>query len=208
MIIDPKLTNPTSKTGHTKQLFSVPVFVKDVALDVQQAITAEIDAKIEAIRSGGPTIRPFGGTVESTFCYGQQDVAYHDLRQLNEAVNVALMEYLIDEEYQDPQTGFRVTETWFNFNKPHGLALQHSHIGRRLHIIYYYKSNGEDGDLELMHPIPHCANGHFPYDSPIEILHRIKPKIGRIVIMPAWLEHRVGENTTQDERISICFNLV
>jgi uncharacterized protein (TIGR02466 family) len=135
-------------------------------------------------------------------------VAYHDLRQLNEAVNVALMEYLTDEEYQDPQTGFRVTETWFNFHKTHGHALQHSHIGRRLHIIYYYQTNGEDGDLEIMHPIPFCHNGQFPYDSPIEILHRIKPKIGRVVIMPAWLEHRVAENTTSDERISICFNLV
>jgi len=48
----------------------------------------------------------------------------------------------------------------------------------------------------------------WPADQLRDQDFQVEPKEGRLVLFPSWLTHRVSVNRTDEERISIAFNLV
>ena len=85
---------------------------------------------------------------------------------------------------------------------------EHDHTGpfsnNVLSGIYYYKTNGSDGDLVFMSPNPFQLSGISSFgDSEV----RFKPEEGKLLLFPPWLRHRVEINKTEHIRISIAFNL-
>jgi uncharacterized protein (TIGR02466 family) len=95
---------------------------------------------------------------------------------------------------------------WVNINKSYNYNVMHSH-GRADMIGIYYVSVPEDsGNFVILRNdgSQYCNL----YDGRSDLLElNLKPKQGRLYIMPGYLWHYVEANESSSERISISFNV-
>ena len=109
---------------------------------------------------------------------------------------------------------------WANINRGgHGNEF-HSHPGAYWSCVYYVDDGGigEDpalgGELEFMDPrgaLPAMNAPHLAVNMPgglsAGVTERFTPKVGRLVMFPAWLMHQVRPYKGSAVRISIAMNL-
>ncbi len=105
---------------------------------------------------------------------------------------------------------------WININEPGNFQLDsntpHVHPGYFLSCVYYPKGALNSGDLYFLAPF----NGVIER-IPAVYLDRetgycdtrwsVRPEPGKLVIFPSWLMHWVTPNYSEDDRISIAFNI-
>ena len=108
-----------------------------------------------------------------------------------------------------------LTSMWVNINEEYHYNEWHIHPGAILSGAYYIKHDGssENGDIEFKHPkgvymkICHWPREIVEQDNEKTATHiNFIPKSNMILIFPAWLEHKVGNNLKNDSRISLSFN--
>ena len=99
---------------------------------------------------------------------------------------------------------------WFNISKKYNFNSIHNHPRCDLSGVYYVKvPKGDCGDIAFRDPRPSVAYGN-PFI--VERYHGgdlvvRKPEVGNMYIFPSSLDHSVKPNMTDDDRISISFNL-
>jgi uncharacterized protein (TIGR02466 family) len=83
----------------------------------------------------------------------------------------------------------------------------HAHPGYTIAGVYYFRVSDAQGGICFNNPNLMIYNAHFPEGrcSPQSI--ELIPKDGDIVLFPAWLQHSTHENTTDEDRISVAFNI-
>ena len=86
---------------------------------------------------------------------------------------------------------FRSQRLWVNINGPGHYNEWHTHYLARVGVIYL-KVPPKSGDIEFR-----------SYDE----VYRITPQAGQFLTFPGSLEHRVLENQSSENRISIAINL-
>ena len=108
---------------------------------------------------------------------------------------------------------------WANINRSgHGNEF-HSHPGAYWSGVYYVDDGGIAADpslggaLEFMDPRgtgPRMLAPHLGFVMPgivsVGINEMVQPKVGRMVIFPAWLLHQVRPYHGTAQRVSIAFN--
>ena len=99
----------------------------------------------------------------------------------------------------------RITESWFSLFKKGNYGHMHHHGGSDISGVYYVKTNGEDGNLFFDSPNPHL--GTSKVYSNLTPRHEFKPKEGNLMLFPGWLMQGIQTNTTDNERISLSFNV-
>ncbi|MAS48001.1 MAG: hypothetical protein CL557_11380 [Alphaproteobacteria bacterium] len=98
-----------------------------------------------------------------------------------------------------------VAESWFSLFKKGNYGHIHHHGGTDISGVYYIKTNGEDGNLFFETPNPHLGTSKI--FSNLTPRHEYKPEEGNIMLFPGWLMHGIQTNTTDNERISLSFNI-
>jgi len=81
---------------------------------------------------------------------------------------------------------------WFNISPPGASHKWHFHGGASQAGVFYIKTPVNCGCIEFKHK---------------EQLLSIEPYSGLLLLFPAILEHRVLENTSNEDRITLVFNL-
>ncbi len=189
-----------------EQVFATPIFIHTFDGEMLEKIQSEIAKEMPNILGTDVTI-PWGSGSATTYKPGRppNDIDTWRMAEVSKAIFWSIDQYLLKLNYSGP--GFRVWESWFNFNDYGGFQYDHCHAGFRISGVYYYQTNGEDGVLKFKNPNPHLAFGQWPADflQPDII---VKPEVGKMVLFPSWLEHRVTPNITDQQRISLSFNLV
>jgi uncharacterized protein (TIGR02466 family) len=101
-------------------------------------------------------------------------------------------------------------ECWANVNCKYAYNDVHNHPNAMLSGVYYVKAQADCGELALLDPrkqanvmLPGFSE-RTPLNSPLQ---RFAPEVGRLVIFPSWLEHGVDQNLSDEDRISISFNI-
>jgi uncharacterized protein (TIGR02466 family) len=110
---------------------------------------------------------------------------------------------------------FKVDENslqfWININQQDNHNLTHNHPRSFLSGVYYVKVPKNSGDLIFEHPYPLMKfwYQYFTESDKPESFSSIfvNPEVGKLVIFPSWLEHRVVLNKSNKKRISIAFNI-
>jgi len=101
-------------------------------------------------------------------------------------------------------------DIWYNISKKYNFNSIHNHPRCDLSGVYYVKvPKGDCGDIAFRDPRPSVAYGN-PFI--VERYHGgdlvgRKPEVGNMYIFPSSLDHSVKPNMTDDDRISISFNL-
>lgn len=112
------------------------------------------------------------------------------------------------------QFDFKLYETWININEPGSYNISHIHPGASLAGVFYINAPDNCGDIYFDNPNRYCASSLISrYDEQLNNSfnhaerYRISPKSGTILLFPGDLSHCVGRNDSENDRISISFNL-
>jgi uncharacterized protein (TIGR02466 family) len=97
-----------------------------------------------------------------------------------------------------------IDSAWFNINQKGAFNQKHTHPYSFFSGIYYVKTPAKCGNLILEDPRPVEIHNPFP-DSKYPCIS-IEPIAGRLYVFPAYLQHSVEPNESDENRISIAFN--
>ena len=104
----------------------------------------------------------------------------------------------------------RITNMWAIINKDRAFNERHHHGNSSLSAAYYVKAEKNSGDIVFFDP--RQANVfHHPTSKEANSLNcqvqSVTPKAGTLVLFPSYLEHKVDENLSNEERIVVSFNI-
>ncbi len=127
-------------------------------------------------------------------------------------INTLRWDYLDDPDSRsmrgkEPGTfDIELYNSWVNITK-RGLLNYHRHPHFQISGCYYHKISEGMGAIEFKCPNTVVANGGFPSGPHTPERIRIMPHEGALILFPSWLEHAIGINETNEERISLSFNI-
>ena len=97
-----------------------------------------------------------------------------------------------------------IVDCWITNTAPKEHTVVHNHGNTDISGVYYFKTNENDGKIYFLNPNTSLMTSYFlAPDDYIEY----PPKQGLFILFPGWLYHGVRSNDTEDERISISFNI-
>ena len=123
------------------------------------------------------------------------------------------------DSYESCVTTLEFANAWININNKGGYNETHTHPGALISGAFYVKvpETGDCGSITFhknaMEAYVTHSLGLAEDLSKAEAPHThatwtYPPKEGRLILFPAWVTHGVRENETEEDRISISFNLV
>lgn len=102
---------------------------------------------------------------------------------------------------------------WVNINGNGSHNVRHHHdpySGTFLSGVFYIKTPKNSGDIVFYDPRPHIGSAHDTrYFSQLDHCNTycVKPSPNMMLMFPAWLEHSVETNNSNETRISLSFNI-
>lgn len=107
-----------------------------------------------------------------------------------------------------------IDNIWVNINGRNSTNMLHTHPHVQVAGVYYVKVP-EDANSELVfyHPAHEIIHRDIPshlyseYKPSNAVAHYHMPVENQIVLFPGWLQHLVMPNQSDDDRISISFNV-
>ena len=104
----------------------------------------------------------------------------------------------------------KITNMWAIINKDRAFNERHHHGNSSLSAAYYVKAEKNAGDIIFFDP--RQANVfHHPVSKEANSLNcqvqSVTPKAGTLVLFPSYLEHKVDENLSNEDRIVVSFNI-
>lgn len=159
------------------------------------------------------------GVKKSNFGHGWQSQVF-ELIQIRRGVTPAIQNLarnvidLTNDMLEDCSSGVRVSDEqigwWININKGMGYNVYHTHPGCTVIGIYYPMIpddlGEQDGNLTILRTDPSNHNAAFA-DVSNWCEWVIKPEVGRLYLMPSTVGHYVTPHFSEQERISIAFNI-
>jgi uncharacterized protein (TIGR02466 family) len=155
--------------------------------------------------------------------YGNTITSYHDDSKRNyigtvndndlgEFLNINAREYIQYCGF-NPDTNIRI-ESWLNLNPPDTHHSLHEHYGCFMGGVLWLTVPEHSGDFAVHDPlgvrVQNTTQYSFaktepgPYNTDV---YSIYPVEGKMLMFPSWLPHQVRPNQSDQDRISIAFNI-
>jgi uncharacterized protein (TIGR02466 family) len=184
-----------------EHLWPIPLYA-DICDNTDQ-IQKELDAVFPSIEFE-PAPARWGRTHKLTDQTFTQDFLRHyNLKVLTDTIHHHLTNYCNELEFR--MVDYQM-QSWMTLNEPGSFARVHNHGVADISGCYYYRTNGEDGDIYFEPPTPFFTNSPCFYNKYRKSWQH-SPKVGKIIIFPGWLDHGVWENNTDQNRYSVAFNI-
>ena len=85
--------------------------------------------------------------------------------------------------------------------------MAHCHPGYDISGVYYFRVSKQQGGLSFNNPNVISFHGQFPQGPLCPQTLTVIPDDGDIVLFPSWMIHGVKKNSSDEQRISVAFNL-
>jgi uncharacterized protein (TIGR02466 family) len=106
----------------------------------------------------------------------------------------------------------KINDSWININYKNNFNDRHMHKGSILSGVFYVSTNINSGQIIFYNPNDKLS--FFISSNIIEKFNFVNSSIWHfdphdnlLLLFPSWLEHQVMPNTSQEDRISIAFNV-
>ena len=127
-----------------------------------------------------------------------------------------LNEYFSKREIFRDNVTFDIGELWININKKNDSNDSHNHPLSDMSGVFWIKVPENSGVLEFHNPnsfqqyklLKSCYSDELIDKSLDCIAYWFPPREGSIILFPSHLFHSVKPNKSNEERISVSFNLV
>lgn len=97
--------------------------------------------------------------------------------------------------------------SWINIQSKSTSHDWHCHPGYTIAGVYYMRVSEQQGGIQFQNPNILMQNCYFPENQRSSATIEILPSDGEIVLFPAWLMHNTMPNTSEEDRISVAFNI-
>ena len=104
-----------------------------------------------------------------------------------------------------------ISGMWSNILKPGETHGTHTHSNNFLSGVYYPQADGNSPAINFMDPRPQASviQPHATkYTKVNSNIYYYPAKTNRMLLFPSWLQHYVPANETNQNRISIAFNVM
>ena len=155
---------------------------------------------------------------EAGYFINDHIIKKHNLKNLEDRIYEALHKYLSHVNWSGlltsdpvvPETignTFKIMNSWINIAEKGVKHDYHAHPGYLIAGVYYFRVSKEQSGINFNNPNLMMYNCNFPEGqlSPQSI--EFIPNDGDIILFPAWLQHGTHENQSDEERISVAFNI-
>jgi len=112
-------------------------------------------------------------------------------------------------------SGFNIANMWININKKDNHNALHDHPESHLSGVFWIKIPKESGVIQFETPrmfqrnrFLHALGDNAKQNFYLDFEWNFEPEEGTIMIFPADLLHRVTPNCSEEDRISIAFNII
>ena len=184
-----------------ENLFSTPIYVARV--DNFNNIQQNIEKSLKTIDFS--MISGWGKTnYLSTNNFQDDIIEKYDIKPLFDEIKRHIELYRKEIGNNSPKLDFSMT-SWFTKCEKDNFAHLHNHGTADISGVYYYKTNGDDGNLYFHTPNPFLDTNDFYMHLGNQWEH--KPFDGKLILFPSWLMHGVRANQTNNTRISLSFNV-
>ena len=130
---------------------------------------------------------------------------------LNKEIKKHVNRYINSWDFEE-SLQLEIGEIWVNISPPKSFQESHSHLlanPSKQNIIsgtIYIECELESGNLVLINPLK-IFNRLFPKTKKLPGILEFKPINSSIILFPSWLDHRVSDNKSYKDRISVSFNI-
>tara|TARA_B100000131_G_scaffold117538_1_gene114351 strand:- start:216 stop:863 length:648 start_codon:yes stop_codon:yes gene_type:complete len=130
---------------------------------------------------------------------------------------LGLITYCVNAIYQQHwEDELIVLNTWLNINGLHSYNVRHTHPQALMAGVFYIKTTEKHPPLSVEEYDLNAFNRQsmgflkdvYSQSEVVTTRHNFIPTVGDAYFFPAYVPHMVEENKTQEDRISISFNLV
>ena len=134
---------------------------------------------------------------------------------LNTTLTKVLRHFLLETDIFEKGTEMACQAMWINLNYPGSYNIKHNHPNSDLSGVFWLKAGADNmGELILGDPFSYsrfqegvCYSIDYQQRHGLCKSYNITPQEGELVIFPSNLEHSVDINNSNEERISVSFNL-
>ena len=142
---------------------------------------------------------------------GNLDLAVPIVAEFAELVRERAREFGLELKWSfSSNSQLVIRDIWANANSKYAYDHVRNHANSMLSGVYYVKTVGDCGDLFLIDPRKQAwvVQPDYSERTPINSqIHFISPEVGMLIMFPSWLEHGVNQSFSDDDRISISFNI-
>ena len=119
-----------------------------------------------------------------------------------------LILHVIEKELNFKAKKFEVDRMWCNVNTKDDFNMIHSHGQFQFSGAYYVKAPKDSGQIVFRDPRPAAITNEFVTSqfNGGEV-YRIEPEEGKLLIFPSYLDHMVMPSKSDDDRVSISWNI-
>ena len=191
----------------THLLFSTPIYkneFKDVELGLlQREFEVVYQDHIKQNRFTDPwnngRLGVTGGDFDSNI------LNEYNCHNFKSALKVHIDLYL--KSLGDKLKDYKIVSSWMTQSLTHSYGHIHNHAPSDLAGCYYFKKTLVDGNIFFMCPMEISACSHIGSGSllPRSIIY--PANTGTLLLFPGWLNHGVDTNQSDEERISVSFNI-
>lgn len=139
--------------------------------------------------------------------YSLSSLMKHIQSTLQKYVNVVEWSYGTDPRKNNEGLKIGMLDSWFNITEKNQKHQMHIHPHHTISGVYYHQMKKEMGGIIFRNPNPFVANHLFPEGPTSPNMITFVPEEGTLILFPSWLEHGTEDNQTDEDRISISFNI-
>lgn len=194
-------------------LFGTPLwsFKADNIAATNEALTKAIQAERQRDPAGVRVSNQLGWQSKPQMEFNE------DFKILVNLINKHLMKVGTDYGFGEKSSRLRIASMWANVNSSGGSNLVHSHQSPIadpnplvLSGCYYVKVPPKSGAFvmyDFFRPLRYIQLPFQQMNMMNSHVLKIDPKEGSLLFFPAWMEHGVEVNESDEERLSIAFNV-
>ncbi len=182
-----------------ENIYATPVYSK--ILENYGGVNNQIDEVINNIKFDEKDEWGRPNKITTPF-FDQDNIQDYHLSLLANEIDKCIVDYTnqLNFYYNDYDR-----KSWILKLEKGDFAHSHNHSSSDLSGVYYYRTNSQDGSFFFESPNP-----YFEVSNCFKKLadrNFYKPEPGKILLFPGWLRHGIFKNDTDNERISISFNI-
>ena len=199
-----KDSDPWIEASDVMPMFPTLVWKIQLKVQLHQVLDAKILAVVKSMRRDRAELAPGQGW--------QSDQTLHELEEFQELVSCikraakGVLRFL-----RINQDAFEITGCWANVLARDAAHRAHSHPNNFLSGVYYLQTQPGADTINFHDPRTQTAIIRPPVveltpENTDQVV--VKVKKGTLLMFPAYLQHSVDTNTSDEERISISFNIM
>jgi len=185
-------------------LFPTLLWKSQLSPETYEPLNRRIMAKLDELTASEPPLKPRG--MWQTDQRFNEIEGMEDLDRIMRGTAKASLDSL-KVRYDD----FAITGCWANITAPGAPHKIHTHPNNYLSGVYYVKTQPKANGIVFHDPRPQVTVISPP---PLELgptnagMLRVQADTGCLILFPSWLEHSVDTNLSNENRISIAFNVM